>query len=192
VDVGNIHVSVRSTDGRKIAYAPVKLNRLGGASSAVYQSGSTDYDGSLSIENAPLGAYEVRLDNPEGYLSRIDTLVHNAGSGTSRTIVLTPVLGKILGKVRSSGSATGIHNAKITATGSDGAVWSALTNSQGDYSLGLPYGNWQVRAQAEGHQASASQTLSLGASSVSRSAEFSLQANKFTLSGTVRNSFTNQ
>src|SRR5690606_16325377 len=64
--------------------------------------------------------------------------------------------------------------------------------SQGDYSLGLPYGNWQVRAQAEGHQASASQTLSLGASSVSRSAEFSLQANKFTLSGTVRNSFTNQ
>ena len=124
VDVGDISILVKNQAGQKVAYAPVKLNRLGGASSAVYQGGSTDTDGLLSIKNAPLGNYEARIENLDGYQSRMDTVAHTAKSGTTRNITLLPVLGRILGKVAAAGTGTGILNAKVTVTGSDGSEWT--------------------------------------------------------------------
>lgn len=192
VAVGDISISVKNQAGQKIAYAPVRLNRLGGASSAVYQGGSTDNEGVLSIKNAPLGNYEARIENLDGYQSRIDTIAHTAGTGSTRNITLLPVLGRILGKVSAAGTGTGILNARITVTGSGGSEWTTVTNSQGNYSLGLPYGNWQVLAHADGYAASAASTASLSATTASRSVDIALPANKFTLSGTVQNSFTRQ
>ena len=192
VDVGDINVLVKNQAGQKVAYAPVKLNRLGGASSAVFQGGSTDNDGLLSIKSAPLGSYEARIENLDGYQTKFDTIVHDSKTVTTKNITLSPVLGKILGKVTVSGSGTGLLNAKVTVAGSDGSQWTAVTNSQGNYSLGVPYGNWQVRAQADGYAASASASVSLNSSAASKTADFALDANKFTLSGSVQNSFTRQ
>ncbi|HKP97827.1 MAG TPA: carboxypeptidase-like regulatory domain-containing protein [Fibrobacteria bacterium] len=192
VDVGNISVTVKDDAGRKVAYAPVKLNRLGGASSAVFQGGSTDNDGLLSIKNAPLGSYEARIENLDGYLSETDTIVHAGTGGTSKTITLSPVLGKILGKVASAAGGTGVLNAKVAVTGADGTQWTASTNSQGNYSLGVPFGNWQVRAQADGFAAAGAVSVSLNGNASSKTADFALAPNKFTLSGTVRNSFSRQ
>jgi hypothetical protein len=192
VDVGDINVLVKNQAGQKIAYAPVKLNRLGGASSAVFQGGSTDNDGVLAIKNAPLGAYEARIENLDGYQSKVDTILHDSKTSTSKNITLSPVLGKILGKVSAAGSGTGILNAKVTITGADGSQWTAATNSQGGYTLGVPYGNWQARAQADGFAASQSVSVSLNGGGASKTADFALAANTLTLSGTVQNSFTKQ
>lgn len=192
VDVGDISILVKNQAGQKIAYAPVKLNRLGGASSAVYQGGSTDNDGLLSIKNAPLGNYEARIENLDGYQSRIDTVAHSAKGGSTRNITLFPVLGRILGKVAAAGTGTGILNAKVTAASTDGTEWTTVTNSQGNYTLGLPYGNWQIHTMAEGFAPSSASMASLSAVTASRSVDFSLTANRFTLSGTVQNSFTRQ
>ncbi|MEO6097472.1 MAG: carboxypeptidase regulatory-like domain-containing protein [Fibrobacteria bacterium] len=192
VDVGEIAVSVRNQAGRKIAYAPVRLNRLGGASSAVFQGGSTDNDGLLSIKNAPLGNYEARIENLNDYQTKTNTIVHASKTVTSKTITLSPVTGKILGKVSSAKTGTGILNAKVTASGSDGTQWTTVTNSQGNYSLGLPLGNWQVSAQAEGYSASQAAGAALNVSTSTRTVDMSLAANAFRLSGTVQNSFTRQ
>jgi hypothetical protein len=192
VEVGEIAVSVRNQAGQKIAYAPVKLNRLGGASSAVFQGGSTDNDGLLSIKNAPLGNYEARIENLDGYQAKADTILHASATVTSKTIALSPVTGKILGKVSSAGTGTGILNAKVTASGSDGTQWTTVTNSQGSYSLGLPLGNWQVSAQAEGYSNSPAAGAALNVSTATRTVDMALIANAFTLSGTVQNSFTRQ
>ena len=192
VDVGNVNITLKNQAGQKIAYAPIKVNRLGGSSSAAFQSGSTDNDGLLTINNAPLGSYEARVDNLDGYSSKTDTIIHASKAGTSQTITLSPVLGKILGKVSAAGAGTGILNAKVTVTGSNGTQWTAVTNSQGNYSLGVPYGNWQVRAQADGYQASATASISLNSSTTSSTVDLALDANKFTLSGTVANSFSHQ
>jgi hypothetical protein len=158
----------------------------------VFQNGSTDGDGALTINNAPLGTYEARVDNVDGYQAKADTFSHASSSGTSRTMTLQPVLGKILGKVTASATGTGLLNAKVTATSTSGQEWTALSNSQGNYSLGVPYGTWSVKAQAAGHQVSATSTVSLNSSSPSRTADFALAAHRFTLSGTVRNSFSQQ
>ncbi|MEO7425057.1 MAG: carboxypeptidase-like regulatory domain-containing protein, partial [Fibrobacteria bacterium] len=190
--VGEISLTVKNQLDQKTAYAPVKLNRLGGASSAVFQSGSTDNDGILSIKNAPLGGYEIRIENLDGYLPKIDTLYHNSAGVTRKTIILSPVSGKILGKAISSANGTGILNAKVTASAPDGSQWSALTNSQGDFSMGLPLGNWQVAAQADGYAASVPVSIALNAAGPSKTADFRLVADKFTLSGKVQNSFTGQ
>ncbi|MDB5050292.1 MAG: Carboxypeptidase regulatory-like protein [Fibrobacteres bacterium] len=192
VNVGEIALTVKNQAGQKVAYAPVKLNRLGGASSAVFQGGSTDNDGLLSIKNAPLGSYEARIENLDGYLPKIDTIAHASTGVTSKTITLGPVPGKILGKVGSAATGTGLLNAKVTVTGSDGSQWTVATNSQGNYSLGVPLGNWQVRAQADGYGASIAVSASLNGTNASKTADFSLAPNKFTLSGTVQNSFTRQ
>jgi hypothetical protein len=192
VDVGDISVFVKNQAGQKVAYAPVKLNRLGGASSAVYQGGSTDNEGSLSIKNAPLGSYESRIENFDGYQPKVDTIVLAAKTGVTKNITLSPVLGKILGKVASTATGTGVLNAKVTVISSDGTQWTTVTNSQGTYSIGVPYGNWQVTAAAAGFQTSASASLSLNGTAPSKTADFNLAPNKFTLSGTVQNSFTKQ
>ncbi|MDQ3002966.1 MAG: carboxypeptidase-like regulatory domain-containing protein, partial [Fibrobacterota bacterium] len=192
VDVGEIALSVKNQAGQKVAYAPVKLNRLGGTSSAVFQGGSTDNEGVLAIKNAPMGSYEARIENLDGYQFKVDTVLHSKTTTTFKDIVLSPVLGKILGKVAKAGSGTGILNAKVIVSGSDGSQWTTVTNSQGGYTLGVPYGNWQVKAQADGFIASVSVSASLHSSAASRTADFILIPNKFTLSGTVLNSFTRQ
>ncbi len=192
VDVGEIDVFLRNAAGQKVAYAPVKLNRLGGSSSAVFQGGSTDNEGTLAVKNAPLGSYEARIENVDGYQTRVDTIVHKSTSSTVKTIVLQPSLGKILGKVTAGGTGTGILNARITVSASDGSQWTSVSNSQGNYSIGVPYGNWQARAQADGFLASSQQSASLSSSSPSKTVDFAMEANKFTLSGTVQNSFTKQ
>ncbi|MDB5106144.1 MAG: hypothetical protein JWP91_3833 [Fibrobacteres bacterium] len=192
VDVGDITVTVRNQAGQKLAYAPVKLNRLGGASSAVFQGGSTDNEGVLSIKSAPLGSYEVRIENLDGYQSKADTLVHAGKTGTGVTMTLSPALGKVVGKVASAGSGTGILNAKVTVAGADGSEWTTVTNSQGTYSLGIPYGNWQVKAQAAGFATSFPASASLNSTTPSRTVDFSMVVDKYTLSGTIQNSFTRQ
>ncbi len=192
IDVGEISLNVKNQAGQKVAYAPVKLNRLGGASSAVFQGGSTDNDGNLSVKNALLGGYEIRIENLDGYLPQVDTLIHNSTGVSRKTITLSPVPGKILGKISAAGSGTGVLNAKVTITGTDGSQWNVVSNSQGNYSLGVPLGNWQVSAQADGYTASAPASASLNAGAPAKTVDFPLIANKFTLSGTVQNSFTRQ
>lgn len=191
-EVGDINVFVKDQSGLKVAYVPVKINRLGASSSSVYQGGSTDNEGSLSIKNAPLGTYEIRIENADGYQSRIDTLNHAAKTGDTRNIVLTPVLGKLTGRVAAAATGNGILNAKIIATGGDGSQWADATNSQGYYSLGLPYGSWQVKAQADGYAPAGAISVSLSASANSRTADFALASNPYNLSGTVRNSYNLQ
>jgi hypothetical protein len=191
-EVGDINVLVKDQAGSKVAYVPVKINRLGGSSSAVYQGGSTDNEGSLSVKNAPLGTYEIRIENADGYQSRVDTLIHAAKSGDTKNISLSPVLGKITGRAAAAATGNGILNARITAVGADGAQWTDVTNSQGYYSLGLPYGSWQVKAQADGYVPGGQVSVSLSSSANSRTADFALASNPYTLSGTVRNSFNLQ
>ena len=192
VEVGEINLSLKSQSGAKVAYAPIKLNRLGGSSSGAFQSGSTNQDGVFIIKNAPLGTYEAHVDNLDGYAAKVDTVIHNSKDGTKQTITLQPVLGKILGKISALPSATGILNAKIVVSGSNGIQLTTLTNSQGNYSLGLPLGNWLIRAQADGYLASTTATASLNSTSSSKNVDFSLEPNQFTLSGTVSNSFSHQ
>lgn len=188
IPVGDLSVFLRNTQDQAVAYVAVKVNRLGGVSSGVFQSGSTDADGVLSLKNAPFGKYEVSIDNADGYLSRKDTIDLQSTSGASKITVLTPVLGKVLGKV-TNGSGAPILNAKVSFSGSDGSSGSALTNSQGDYSLGLRFGNYQVSAKADGYVASGVAAASLSASAPAKAADFQLKADQFTISGTVKNSF---
>lgn len=192
ITVGNMNISLKDGKGQKLAYVPIKVNRLGGASSAVFQNGSTDADGLLTINNAPLGDYEARVDNVDGFQPKADTFSHASASGTNYNMALQPVLGKIVGKVSSSKSGTGLLNAKVTVSASDGSEWTTLTNSQGNYSLGVPYANWQVKAQGDGHLASTVTTVSLNSGAPSKTADFTLAPHQFTLSGTIRNSFSSQ
>ncbi len=191
-EVGDINITLKNQAGQKLAYAPIKLNRLGGSSSAVFQGGSTDNDGLLIVNNAPLGTYEAIIDNLDGYASKMDTILHNVKPVTTKAITVNPVLGKILGKISQSGVGIGILNAKITVTGSDGSQWNTVSNSQGIYSLGIPYGNWQLSAQADGYASTPEVSVSLNSTTPSKTVDVSLEANKFTLSGTVSNSFTHQ
>ena len=190
--VGEIALTVKNKAGQTLAYVPVKLNRLGGSSSAVFQGGSTDNNGVLSIKNAPLGGYEARVENADGYLNEVDTIVHASTGVTAQTLTLIPVTGRILGKVASTANGTGLLNAKITLTGSDGSQWTEVSNSQGYYTVGVSLGNWQVRAQAEGYASSAPVSVSLNTNAPSKTADFALDADKYTLSGSVQNSFSRQ
>ena len=192
VDVGKISVYLKNLAGQKIAYAPIKINRLGGSSSAVFQGGSTDNEGILTVNNAPLGNYETRVENLDGYSSRTDTVVHSNINGTALVVTLSPVLGKILGKVSTLTNGTGILNAKVKVLGSSGAELSTVTNSQGNYSLGVPFGNWQIDAQSIGYANSNPTNISLNSTQNSKTVDLTLTPNSFTLSGTVSNSFSRQ
>lgn len=192
VTVGDMIVNLRNEAGTRLAYIPVKVNRLGGASSAAFQNGSTAEDGALTVKNAPLGTYEAKVENFDGYQAKADTFLHASSSGTTATMTLKAALGKLAGKVSAVGSGLGILNAKVSVTGADGSVWSVQTNSQGHYALGVPYGNWQVKAQAQGHAASPATAISLNSTSPARTVDFPLPPHRFTLSGTVQNSFSRQ
>lgn len=190
IEVGKLSVVLSNEKGQKLPYVPIRINKVGGSSSAVFQNGSTDGDGLLSIENAPLGNYEARIENVDGYQPKTDTIVHDKTGETSRSMVLKPVLGKVIGKVSVAG--TGLLNARVKVSASDGQEWSVLTNSQGNYSLGVPFGNWQVAANAEGHLPGKAVTLSLNSADPAKTADFSLEPLRFTLSGRVLNSFNQQ
>lgn len=188
IAVANLNLKLRNAAGAGIAYAPVRVSRLGAAASSVYQSSSTDATGTLEVQNAPLGLYELKFENIPGYVARTDTLRHPGPGNTSATITLSPAAGRLNGRVQTA-SSIGIQAAKVVAVNSQGMATTATTNSQGDYQLSLPLGAYNVTATAEGYEAK-TQAVSLGVATPDARSDFNLTAKTSALAVTVVNAFT--
>lgn len=188
IDVASLQVRLQSKTGAPIAYAPVRLSRIGSASSSVYQSGSSDATGILDIAGAVLGTYEVRCENVTGYLPQIDTVRHVGPGATSAIIALRPASGRIVGRITSS-LGQGLQAAKIIATASDGVLTTAQSNSQGDYQLSLALGTYSLAISATGY-APANRSVTLGSATPEATVSAALAAQPFAFNVSVLNGYT--
>ncbi|PFG05371.1 carboxypeptidase regulatory-like domain-containing protein [Bacillus sp. es.034] len=127
----------------------------------VYASGTgilvrrvlTDENGNYLIEGLPQGAFDV-IAQLEGYAINVNNVFLAPGQAEVLDIALIPFPATIQGTIRDSVTMNPISGAlvKVVIPNTDIVVGSALTSSDGTYSLGnLPTGSYNVVISADGY-----------------------------------------
>ncbi|HEY1011299.1 MAG TPA: carboxypeptidase-like regulatory domain-containing protein, partial [Herpetosiphonaceae bacterium] len=153
-DLGTLTGVVRANNGSPIAGAEVRAMMAGVAVNAF-----TDSQGRYTLM-APPGDYRLQAV-ASGYASVQSSALLERGQTVTKDWTLFPIspptatptsspaTGALSGVI--SGSGGPIAGATVRALGG-GAAWSAVTDSQGRYSLAVPAGGYGVEATAPGFQ----------------------------------------
>ena len=172
---GSISGTVTNTSGAAIANATVWYS---GATT------KTNASGSYTFSNVPATETYTVTASQNGYQTASNQNVNvSSGINTTSNFVLTATsTGSIAGTVTNA-AGSGIANAVISYSG---GASTAITNSNGSYTLSVPLGSYSVTATATGYQSVIQQGVSVAAG-VSTALNFVLQQTG-TISGTVTNS----
>jgi thermitase len=150
-------------DGSNVPIANAVV-MAGGQSFTTFTDPTTGATGLFRIANLNPGTYSITV-TATGYSSVAIQGVIVAGADTMMTIPMAVALGEVTGSVKSS-NGSAIAGAAVEAlSGNPGAIQgTAITNSNGAYTLYLPAGSYTLLASAPNYNntTSGSQSLSAG------------------------------
>jgi hypothetical protein len=165
-------------------------NSIGGALLTIESATSTtDVEGYYVFYSLSSGNKNVQIEK-DGYLSTISSVVVPE-TGTTKTNFTMVSAGSLSGQITDSQTGIGINGARISIDNDD---YVTFTNSSGDYSFeGLSEGNHNAIASKSGYHSSNGEiTIISGVLSSLDFSLLSLDANTGTLSGNVKNIFTDE